>query len=397
MESKKVEETILESEKRFRQFSEISFEGIIIHDYGTIVDANNTIANMLGYELNEIIGKTVLDFAAEESHDLIMKNIGYEKPYELVALRKNGSKFPIEVIAKNVIYKGKSLRVTAIRDITDRIKAEEDLRKAHEELEKRVEERTFELSEINNMLIQEIRERKAIEKILEIQKEELERSNQELEHFAYVASHDLQEPLRMISSYLQLLQKRYIGKLDQDADDFIEFAVSGAKRMQGMLQGLLDYSRIGRKGNSLTETDLNQVIEIAISNLLLSINESGAKILYNTLPTVLADMNQMIRLFQNLINNSIKYKGNENPVILISSQLDDKKWIIKIKDNGIGIDKSNFKRIFTIFQRLHSKSEYPGEGLGLAVCKKIIERHGGKIWVESEPGDGTTFFITIPV
>lgn len=224
---------------------------------------------------------------------------------------------------------------------------------------------------------------------------DLKRSNQELEQFAYVASHDLQEPLRMVSSYTQLLERRYKDQLDQDAKDFIFYAVDGANRMQRLINDLLDYSRVTTKGKPFLKLDLASVLGHAIANLQKRVQETGALIVNEDLPFVYGDDVQLVRVFQNLLDNAMKFIGTEPPRINVSSKTLEDKIQISISDNGIGIDKIYSDRVFTIFQRLHNKIEYPGTGIGLAICKRTIERHGGKIWFESEPGKGTTFFFTL--
>jgi len=230
----------------------------------------------------------------------------------------------------------------------------------------------------------------------ELRKKKLESSNKELEQFAYVVSHDLQEPLRMVDSYLSLIKRRYEGKLDDEADEFIEFAADGARRMKAMINDLLIYSRVETRGNSFKPTDINAIIENTKKNLKVAIEEKNGIIKSEHLPTVMADESQMIQLFQNLINNAIKYHGKEQPNVTISAKNLSNEWLFSVKDNGIGIDPKHSERIFQIFQRLHTREEYPGTGIGLAVSKKIVERHGGRIWVESEPGMGSTFYFTIP-
>lgn len=232
---------------------------------------------------------------------------------------------------------------------------------------------------------------------LEYHRNELERSNSDLENFAYIASHDLQEPLRMVTSYTQILAKRYKGKLDEDADEFINFAIDGAVRMKALINDLLNYSRVARIELKFKPVNLNSIIDEVMKNLHLAVEENHTKVLYGDFPTVNADPTQMKQLFQNLISNAIKFSNNENPVVEISFERKDDNWLFRISDNGIGIEDNNLERIFLIFKRLHTKEEYPGTGIGLALCKKIISRHRGDLWVESELGTGSTFYFTLPV
>jgi signal transduction histidine kinase len=226
---------------------------------------------------------------------------------------------------------------------------------------------------------------------------ELERSNKELEQFAYIASHDLQEPLRMVSSYLQLIAERYKGRLDADADDFIHYAVEGANRMQTMINDLLAYSRVGTRGRPFEPADCNTILEQALSNVKFPIEETGAVITHDPLPVLTADRSQLVQVFQNLISNAIKFRGERTPEIQISTEKKDGEWIFSVKDNGIGFDPKYADKIFDTFKRLHTAVKYPGSGIGLTICRKIIERHGGRIWSESEPGKGAIFYFTIPI
>jgi signal transduction histidine kinase len=261
------------------------------------------------------------------------------------------------------------------QEMGQRKRAEDEVRTLNLDLEQRVADRTAELNE---------------------RAKDLARSNSELQQFAYVASHDLQEPLRMVASFTQLLAKRYKDKLDDDARDFINYAVDGATRMQTLISDLLNYSRIGTQGKPLLPTDGEALFSRVLESLKFAIEESGAVVSHDTLPTVMADPQQLGQLFQNLLTNAIKFRGENSPHVWISTERNGSDWKISVRDNGIGISQEHAERIFVIFQRLHTKTEYPGTGIGLAICKKIVERHGGRIWIEPSPGGGTTFCFTIP-
>jgi signal transduction histidine kinase len=226
--------------------------------------------------------------------------------------------------------------------------------------------------------------------------DDLARSNRDLEQFAYVASHDLQEPLRMVATYTQLLAERYRGKLDSDADKYIHYAVDGALRMQKLVQDLLAFSRVGRHGLALENTDCNVALQEALKNLEAAIQESGAMVEQAQLPVLVADRSQMVQVFQNLIGNAIKFRGSEPPLIRVSAELIGKEWVFSVADNGIGIAPEHGDSVFVVFRRLHTRAEYPGNGIGLSICKKIVEQHGGRIWVESEVGHGSTFRFALP-
>ena len=242
----------------------------------------------------------------------------------------------------------------------------------------------------------DITERKRAEEQREHYAAELERSNRELQQFAYVASHDLQEPLRMVASYLQLLERRYKGQLDTDADEFIGYAVDGASRMQTLLHDLLAYSRVGTHGKAFEPTDCQAILNQTLMNLKVAIEESSAQVTCDDLPTVIVDGTQLGQVFQNLIGNAIKFRRNKRPEVHVGAVQRDGDWTFSVRDNGIGIDSKYAERIFLIFQRLHDREMYSGTGVGLAICKKIMERHGGRIWMESEPGAGSTFYFTLP-
>ncbi len=272
----------------------------------------------------------------------------------------------------------------------------EALSKAHNELERRVQERTADLAKANEALKEENLERLRAEEAIKRYAKELERSNKELQQFAYVASHDLQEPLRMVGSFLQLLERRYGPQLDSDAKEFIYYAVDGAIRMQTLINDLLEYSRVGTRGKPFEEINLNEIIAHVKSNLDVAIKENNAVIKVKRLPKIYGDGTQLTQVFQNLIGNAIKFHADKSPEINISSIRKNGDYEILVQDNGIGIDPQYKEKIFLIFQRLHTREEYPGTGIGLAICKRIVERHGGMIWVESQAGEGATFHFSIP-
>jgi PAS domain S-box-containing protein len=336
---------------------------VVVNQGGEIVLLNVQAEKQFGYHRDELVGHKVKNIIPEgfterliaddlrSAEDALAQQIG--TGIELYGRRKDGSDFPIEIMLSPLESAEGILVTAAIRDITTRKKAEADL----------------------------------LQKV-----EELNRSNEELGQFAYVASHDLQEPLRMVASYTQLLSRRYKGKLDSDADEFIFFAMDGASRMQRLIQDLLAYSRVGTKGRDLLDTSSEEALEQAVINLRGAVEESGALVTHDPLPTVLADEMQLIQLFQNLVGNAIKYQSPGVPRVHISAAKNGgKKWIFAVQDNGLGIDSEYFGKIFGMFQRLHKREEFAGTGIGLAICKKIVERHGGNISVESQPGHGSTF------
>ena len=352
------------SEAKYRGLLEAAPDAmVVVKQGGEIVLLNVQAGKQFGYHRNELVGQQVTNIipagfaerlladGLRSTADALAQQIG--TGLELTGRRKNGSEFPIELMLSPLQSAEGILVTAAIRDITTRKLAE-------------------------TQLLQKV--------------EELHRSNQELEQFAYVASHDLQEPLRMVSSYTQLLSRRYKGRLDTDADEFIAFAVDGASRMQRLIQDLLAYSRIGTKGKDLHTTSSEETLHQALLNLRSTIEENSALVTYDPLPTVLADEMQLIQLFQNLVSNAIKYRSQAVPRVHISAvRNDDKEWLFSVQDNGMGIDRQYFDKIFGMFQRLHTREHFSGTGIGLAICKKIVERHGGCISVDSQPGQGSTF------
>jgi PAS domain S-box-containing protein len=366
---KEAETHLSQMEGRYRGLLEAAPDAmVVVNQAGEIVLLNVQAEKQFGYSRDELVGQEVTNIIPEgfaerliadglrSAADALAQQIG--TGIELVALRKDGTEFPIEIMLSPLESDEAILVTAAIRDITTRKTAETDL----------------------------------LRKV-----EELNRSNEELEQFASIASHDLQEPLRMVASYTQLLARRYKGQLDADADEFIAFAVDGASRMQRLIQDLLIYSRVGTKGKELLKTSSEEALQQALVNLRGAVEESGALVTHDSLPTVLADEMQLIQLFQNLIGNGIKYQNPGVPRIHVSAARNGgQKWIFSVQDNGLGIDSQYFEKIFGMFQRLHRRDEFAGTGIGLAICKKIVERHGGRISVESKPGEGSTFSFALP-
>jgi PAS domain S-box-containing protein len=363
------EEQFAQSEGRYRGLLEAAPDAmVVVNQAGDIVLLNVQAEKQFGYDRDELLGQQIkniipVGFAeriiaddARSVADALAQQIG--TGIELSARRKDGTNFPIEIMLSPLQSARDVLITAAIRDISVRKQAETYL----------------------------------VDKI-----EELKRSNQDLEQFAYLASHDLQEPLRMVGSYTQLLAKRYKGQLDADADDFINFAVDGANRMQRLIQDLLIFSRVGTKGAELVDTASEEAMQQALVNLGTAIEESEAVVTYDTLPAVLADWTQLVQLFQNLVGNAIKYhRAESSPKVHISAVAGPTgKWLFSVTDNGMGIESEYFEKIFGMFQRLHKRDEFEGTGIGLAVCKKIVERHGGALSVESEPGHGSTFSFSL--
>ena len=360
---KEAETHLVQMEARYRGLLEAAPDAmVVVNQEGEIVLLNVQAEKQFGYHRDELIGQRVKNIIPEgfaerlaadglrSAADALAQQIG--TGIELVGQRKDGSTFPIEIMLSPLESAEGILVTAAIRDITKRKDA--DAR----------------LAQVN----------------------ELKRSNEELGQFAYVASHDLQEPLRMVASYTQLLSRRYKGKLDADADQFIAFAVDGATRMQQLIQDLLAYSRVGSKEVDLDDTSSEGALQEAIEDLHGAIEESGALVTHDPLPHVQADESQLRQLFQNLVGNAIKYQGPGIPRVHISAAKNGgKKWMFSVRDNGLGIDPQYFERIFGMFQRLHKREEFAGTGIGLAICKKIVERHGGTISVESQPGLGSNF------
>ena len=358
-----------ESEARYRGLLEAAPDAmVVVNVAGEIVLLNVRAEKEFGYSRDELVGQKVKNIipegfaerliadGARSAAEALAQQIG--TGIELIGRRRDGSQFPIELMLSPLQSAEGILVTAAIRDISVRKKSDEHLARTVAELK---------------------------------------RSNDELQQFAYVSSHDLQEPLRMVSSYTQLLAKRYKGRLDSDADEFIAFAVDGCHRMQGLIQDLLVYSRAGSNGKALRELSCENSLKLALANLRTTIEQSGAVVTHDALPAIKTDEAQLTQVFQNLVGNAIKYRRAESPRVHVSaSRNGGNEWIFSVRDNGLGIDPQYFDRIFVLFQRLHGRDEFEGTGIGLAICKKILERLGGRIWVESQPEKGSTFYFALP-
>lgn len=372
---KKAEEALRTSEKRWRELVEHAADAMLMvtHD-GRIILANPKAREMFGYGEAELVGQAVEMLIPERARGRHLEHRQgfYASPrprsmgegLDLAGRRSDGSEFPVRVSLGPVETDEGLVVLATISDITEARRASEALRTLNEEL------KTYAT--------------------------ELERSNADLQQFAYVSSHDLKEPLRMVSSYLKLIERRYAERLDDDGREFIGFAVDGAARMENLINDLLAYSRVGTRGQPFATTDIEDVLAQALNNLQIAIEESGARVTHDPLPSLPADATQLIALFQNLIGNGVKFHTEGQPLVHIRAERDGEEWRFSVRDNGIGIEPEYHERIFVIFQRLHGRNDYPGTGIGLAVCKRIVERHNGRIWVESRVGGGSTFFFTLP-
>jgi PAS domain S-box-containing protein len=356
------------AKNRFRALLESAPDAMIIVDQqGLIQLANAQVESLFGHTRPELIGKSVDMLVPQRFRDVhgAHRHGFFQSPkrramgegHELFGLRKDGSEFPVEISLSPLEDPSGNSVTAAIRDITPRKTAERNL-------------------------VQTI--------------EKLKRSNNELEQFAYVTSHDLQEPLRMVSGYTQLLAKRYKGRLDSEADEYIAFAVDGTVRMRRLIQDLLAYSRAGTSDEPLSEVAGEVALHEALTNLQVAVRDGAAIVTHGPLPSVRIHHSQLVQIFQNLIGNAIKYRGSDAPRIHVTARSHNLPGhVFSVRDNGLGIDPQQFERIFVIFQRLHARNAFTGTGLGLAICKKLVEQHGGRIWVDSEPGSGSTFHFTV--
>ena len=358
-----------ESEAKYRGLLEAAPDAmVIVNEAGDIVLLNLQAEKQFGYRRDELVGRKVTNLIPEgfaerliadgnrTAAEALVQQIGMG--IDLYGRRKDGSEFPIEMMLSPLESAHGILVTAAIRNITVRKEGEENLLRTAEELKQ---------------------------------------TNDQLQQFAYVASHDLQEPLRMVASYTQLLAKRYVGRLDSDADEFISYAVDGCNRMQTLIRDLLAYSHSGTDGKAQRVISTEDVLQEVLINLRAMIEESGAVVTHDSLPTIMSSGSQLAQIFQNLIGNAIKYRSASAPRVHISATKNDGKgWVLSVRDNGMGIEPQYFEKIFVLFQRLHGREEFSGTGIGLAVCKKIVEQLGGTIWVESQPEKGSTFYFSLP-
>ena len=365
-ERKQMEQALRDKEEYFRLLTERSSDVVSILDKdGVILYVSPSVQSVLGYEPPDLIGKNTFDLIHPDDRQKVVGILEdtVRKPGKILTVEsrlqhKDGSWRYLESGGRN-LFQEPAVRGILVnsRDVTERNLAEKELRK---------------------------------------KTEELIRSNAELEQFASAASHDLREPLRTITGFLKLLSKRYKGRLDEKADEYMNFTIDSVNRMDGLLREMVELSRLGSEGQRMRPVDFNLVVEKVIRDLHSVVEGSGAQITFGELPIIIASESQIARLFQNLISNGIRFRSKEKPKILISASRRDDEWVFSVRDNGIGIEPQFLERIFVVFQRLHTRDEYEGTGVGLALCRKIVELHGGRIWAESEPGKGSTFHFSLP-
>jgi len=390
------EKHLARMEGRYRGLLEAAPDAmVVVNTGGEIVLLNVRAEKEFGYRRDELVGQKVKNIIPEgfaerivadgtrSAAEALAQQIG--TGIELSGRRKDGSEFPIEIMLSPLESAEGILVTAAIRNISLRKRSEEHsaklenqtaaLQKVRDELEMRVGERTKELAVANQVL---------------------ERSNLELKQFAYIASHDLQSPLRSISGFVQLLKLEYENTLDEQAHDWIRRTVQSIAQMQTLIRDLLSYSRVDARSRPFAQIQFVDIVNDSMALLDSSIHDSGGEVTFGRLPAIMGDRSQLVQLIQNLISNGLTYRGDHPPHIHVAAERDGKEWIFSVRDNGIGIDTKHHEQIFEIFKRLHDQTDYPGTGIGLAVCRRVVDRHGGRIWVKSEPGHGSTFYFTIP-
>jgi PAS domain S-box-containing protein len=393
-EKKKTEEELKENQDFLHAVIEGISDPIFVKDHKSrILLANLATLRVVGKPLEQVVGKDDMDLYEDpEVGEAIMANdrrimeTGRTEVVEEVGQTPHGYRTFLSTKTPYYNSNGGVIGIIGVtHDITELKNAENERQKMLEKEQKL----TGKLQSYNEQLSQSKDE-------LNDTINKLKVSNSELERFAYVSSHDLQEPLRMVTLYSQLLERRYKDRLDSEADDFIEYIVENARRMKHLIDDLLEYSRVTSQSKEFENVNLEKIVDIVLTNLSVSIAENNIKVICESLPTVYADKNQMLQLFQNLLTNAIKFRGDKPPEINIYAQKWDKGWKFAIKDNGIGIESNHQEQIFEVFKRLHTKEEYSGTGIGLSIVQKIIKHHRGRIWVDSEPGNGSTFYFTLP-
>lgn len=353
-------------------FEQMNESAATISEDGEILYCNHSFARVMRTTLEKMIGTNLQIYVhisdAKRFWTLLKRSVSGPVHEDMMLMAKDGTLVPMQLSISYLATTEMPTFCLVLADLTERIQMEESLRRANEELDLKVKERTSALA----------------------------RSNNELQQFAYVASHDLQEPLRMVTAYLSLLEKKYGDKFDGQAREYMDFAIEGGTRARELVKDLLQLSQLESQAKPMSTTDMNSVMDVVTRNLAVQMNEEKAMVAWDQLPKIFADEAQMTALLQNLISNSIKFHGKKEPRIQVSCGDQGNQWIFAVKDNGIGIDPQFKEKIFVIFQRLHSHGEYAGTGIGLAIAKKIVERHDGRIWFDSVVGEGTTFYFTIP-